>query len=201
MSDSRWSNYYQMTRQRTRPRKALLIALDQFKNESGFLPSQAIDLGCGSGSDSLYLLRSGWRVTAMDSSTDSMLALISSLPLSLSEKLLIKLCKFEGLSFLPQVHFVNASFSLPFLDKSEFYLFWPKIINSISSGGRFAGSFFGSRDDWHKRDNMTFLSYADILNLFSKLEIEYFEEEEPNEAGALDKPKHWHKYHIVAKKA
>ncbi|MFB3102465.1 MAG: class I SAM-dependent methyltransferase, partial [Alphaproteobacteria bacterium] len=64
-----WAAYYDKTGARP-PCETLLFALDRFGSESMAGPVSegrfAVDLGCGSGRDTIELLRRGWRVLAID---------------------------------------------------------------------------------------------------------------------------------------
>ena len=69
----RWKRYYANTGERP-PRKTLLLALERFAGE-GLQGGQAIDLGCGSGRDTIAMLRQGWRVLAIDAEPEAFAAL------------------------------------------------------------------------------------------------------------------------------
>ena len=68
-----WAAYYDKTGARA-PCETLLFALDRFDAEplielgAGPVSERrfAVDLGCGSGRDTIELLRRGWRVLAID---------------------------------------------------------------------------------------------------------------------------------------
>lgn len=55
-----WTNYHSKTAS-SPPRPTLLKALTLLP-----IPGHAIDLGCGSGRDTLHLLEQGWTVLAID---------------------------------------------------------------------------------------------------------------------------------------
>src|SRR6266480_3626651 len=61
-----WTRYYDAAGEQ--PRETLLFALDRFDAEAGAEVGGlfAVDLGCGTGRDSIELLRRGWRVLAID---------------------------------------------------------------------------------------------------------------------------------------
>ncbi len=204
MDNKNWVNYYKITKQKTLPRKTLMKAIELFHCRNKLnLPKFAIDLGCGSGSDSLELLKHDWSVLAIDSQAEAISILLSSCPPSLKNKLKTEVTSFESLTSLPIPQLINASYSLPFLKPEFFYKFWKLILKTLHPGGLFAGTFFGINDDWskNKRPDMTFLSYKELHQLFLPFKLELFEEEESDEVDALGHSmKHWHKYFVVAEK-
>jgi SAM-dependent methyltransferase len=66
-----WSRFYAAAG--TDPRETLLDALDRFEAEKR-APGTAVDLGCGTGRDTLELLRRGWRVVAIDSQPEAIVS-------------------------------------------------------------------------------------------------------------------------------
>jgi SAM-dependent methyltransferase len=67
MSDElTWADYYDENEDRE-PRESLLEALSRFA--SG--PHDAVDLGCGSGIDTLAILERGWWVFATDAEAEA----------------------------------------------------------------------------------------------------------------------------------
>ncbi|MBL7481528.1 class I SAM-dependent methyltransferase [Legionella bononiensis] len=200
MSIRNWTEYYKRTEKKSVPRKTLLKAIELCELEQADVPKLAIDLGCGSGVDTVALLRSGWFVLAIDAQESAINSLLTTIPQSYSGQLTSQVASFETLSHLPPAYLINASFSLPFLPPNNFYHFWHLILNSLHPGGRFAGTFFGIRDGWRTRSDMTFLSQDALNALFLTFEIEFFEEEELAHPDAMGYEKYWHKYFIVAKK-
>jgi SAM-dependent methyltransferase len=202
MNDKRWIKYYDITRVKTPPRKTLVTAIENFSNENIIFSKLAIDLGCGSGSDSIELLRHGWSVLAIDFQSAAITNLLfSAHQLSLLDNILkTKICSFETLTSLPPAYLINASFSLPFLNPDSFYKLWEIILIALHPGGRFSGSFFGIHDSWNTRSDMTFFKHEEIYDLFAQFKIEFFDEEEQDGPDALGYIKHWHKYLVVAKK-
>lgn len=108
---------------------------------------------------------------------------------------------FESLTSLPPANLINASYSLPFMNLVNFYKLWAIILILLHSGARFAGSFFGNHDSWNTKADMTLFSREEILNLFALFKIEFFEEEEQEGTDSEGNIKHWHIFHIVAKKS
>ncbi len=98
-------------------------------------------------------------------------------------------------------YLINASFSLPFCSPEDFPECWQKNIDHLAIGGRFAGQLFGDKDEWASDPSRTFHTQQQMLHLFKEnFVIEYLQVEEgllPTAAGPM---KHWHVYHVVAKK-
>ena len=159
----------------------------------------AIDLGCGAGRDTFYLLRRGWKVLAIDSQREA----ISRVRLNVLPKdrprLRTRIASFERTS-LPKCDLVNASYSLPFCSPKRFRSVWRKIVTSIRPGGRFAGHFFGINDEWASLSDMTFHSRRQTASLLRNFRIEKFQEKEWEGATSSGRKKHWHVFSVVAQK-
>ena len=160
---------------------------------------KAIDLGCGAGRDTIYLIRNGWNVLAIDREDVEDLILEK-----LNEKEMKRfrfLCQnFESIE-LEKCDLIVSNFAIPFCSKKYFDKFWNNISDSISSGGYFVGNFFGLRDSWATiNKNMTFLSKKQVTDLFEEFEIIEFDEYEKDSKTALGEFKHWHIYEIIARK-
>ncbi|MFC3909140.1 class I SAM-dependent methyltransferase [Legionella dresdenensis] len=203
MNDRNWAHYYKITKQITSPRKTLLKAIEIFSNRSKSTHTKAaIDLGCGSGADSIELLKHGWSVLAIDYQAEAISTLLSLCPPSLQNRLDTKVMPFELLTSLPRVQLINASYSLPFLREDKFYSIWNTIVDTMHQGDMFAGTFFGINDGWNSSKNldMTFFNHDDLSNLLLPFEVAFLEEEEIDKTDALGNIKHWHVYSVVAEK-
>ena len=108
LMQSRWPSYYDAVKDNP-PRPTLLIAVEAWNGSPGF----ALDLGCGSGRDTLTLLARGWRVHAIDTEQDAFVRLEQSVPTMQRGQLTWALGRFEEID-LPKANLANASFSLPF---------------------------------------------------------------------------------------
>jgi tellurite methyltransferase len=189
MSD--WAEYYDAVRGRP-PHDTLLKALARFDE-----PGQAVDLGCGDGRDTVELLRRGWRVFAVDAEAEAIERLQARV--GDSSALGTRVASFDDAEW-PRADLLNASFSLPFCPPDRFPAVWERIRASIASGGRFSGQLFGERDGWANEEDMTFQSREAAEELFRGFELERFDEEEMDGETAVGTPKHWHIFHVVARK-
>ena len=100
----------------------------------------------------------------------------------------------------PPADLVNASFALPFCPPGDFPEVWERIEQSLHPGGRFSGHLFGDRDEWSDEDDMTFQTRAGAAALLSRLEVELFDEVEEDGSTAVGEQKHWHLFHVVARR-
>jgi hypothetical protein len=94
---------------------------------------------------------------------------------------------------------VNASFSLPFCPQQEFTRVWQKIVDSLRPGGRFCGQLFGEHDDW-AGSGVVVQTRAELRGLLAPFEVELLDEFDQDGKTAVGTRKHWHVYHLVARK-
>lgn len=196
-----WPGYFKVVLGKP-PRETLLSALDRFDREAAAAadpPPLAIDLGCGEGRDTLELLSRGWRVLAIDSHPNAFDLLLPRVPSAHRDRLSAKMCGFEDLTF-PHARLINASFSLPFCEPTHFDALWSRIVAAIEPGGRFAGQFFGDRDSWASLPDRSHQTEPRARQLLADLEVEEFRIDEKDDNDAGGNPKHWHVFHIVARK-
>lgn len=185
------------------PRDTLLGALDAFDAQGPAEAPLAIDLGCGDGRDTSELLSRGWRVWAQDASDDGLRRLRARADCADAERdgrLTVVNAPFEGLTLPHGARLVNASFSLPFCPPAHFPALWSAIDAAVPPGGRFAGQLFGDRDGWAILEDRTHLSRAHTLALFDQYILERFIEEDRPSRHAGEAHKHWHVFHIIARK-
>lgn len=193
-----WPGYFQVTQGRP-PRETLLEALDRFEQEPTEEPRFAVDLGCGEGRDTAELLRRGWKVLAIDGHPDGIGRLVSRDDLVDPQRLTMQLAPFESVQ-LPRCDLLNASFSLPFCHPDHFDKLWDKIVASIAPGGRFSGQLFGDRDSWAQIDDRSHHTREQVERLLAPFDIETLKEEEREGQDCSGTNKHWHVFHIVARR-
>ena len=185
--------YYEKTKNSNTP-KNLRTFMDM-KTKPGI----CIDLGCGAGRDTAFLIKNGWKVIAIDKEdTEKMIR--SSLNEEEQNSLEFIKQDFEGNIVLQPCNLLVANASLSFCNKENFGELWNKIVNSISKNGYFVGNFFGIKDTWANSPNMTFFTKEEVIELFSSFEIINFKEVEKNGKTALGVEKHWHVFNVIAKK-
>lgn len=186
--------YYEVTKE-SRPHK-----LTQKFINMKIIPDKAIDLGCGAGRDTVYLIKNGWKVLAIDKENSK-----EYIDLKLNEEER-KNFKFQCQDFenikLEKVKLIVANFSIPFCSKDKFEDLWNSITQNIIQNGYFVGNFFGLKDSWvDNKNKKIFLSKDEVLKLFeSSFEIIDFQEIEKDGETALNGVKHWHIYNIIARK-
>jgi SAM-dependent methyltransferase len=191
-----WSEYYDKLRDRP-PRRTLVAALDAFGEVSA--ESLAIDLGCGDGRDIVEILRRGWSVVAVDAEPQA-LAKLAERDLPGAEKITPIVARMEDVPLPLGLKLVNSSFAMPLCEPERFHELWARIVEALPAGGRFSGQWYGPHDSWVGRPGITFLERDAALTLLDGCDVEMFEEEEADSTTPRGKPKHWHIFHIVARK-
>ena len=107
-------------------------------------PSNAIDLGCGAGRDTIFLINNGWKVLSIDRE-DTKEIISNKLNNEEIKKFRFNSQKFENIK-LEKTNLLVSNFSIPFCNKKHFYMFWKKITNSILKDRIFCWKFF-----WNER--------------------------------------------------
>ena len=187
-----WAKFYTHTRER--PPWPRMIKAASLVPHRG----RALDLGCGAGRDTRYLLEQGFQVTAVDADANAM-TILATFP---QERLHAVRSSFMDFVF-ERYDLINAHFSLPFLPREQFYAVFDKVRQALNPGGIFVGQFFGIHDQWNtpeRASSMTFLTREEALRALEGLEVIEFEEEDVDSVVADGSPKHWHVFHIIARK-
>ena len=192
---SEWTEYYDEHEGRE-PREMLLEVLDAFGAGE---ERSAVDLGCGSGIDTLAMLRRGWRVLAIDAEEEAIERVRRRVPGTLTARLKTVVSRMEDVELPAGVDLVWASFSLFFCRPDAFAQVWGRIGGAIEPGGRFAGELLGDRDTWAPEDDISAFTRDQAVALFEGFEVERFDEEE-EDGSATSGDKHWHLFHAIARR-
>ena len=106
--------YYDNT-QSDKPRNNVEYFINEIQCNSG----NAIELGCGAGNDTVYLIKNNWNVLAIDRE-------------DVKERIAKRLTKEELAKFkFQKQNFIVANYSLSFCNKNKFSKLWNKINDSI----------------------------------------------------------------------
>lgn len=193
-----WPGYFGVI-QGSPARETLMEALELFSNEPTDRMRTAVDLGCGEGRDTIELLKRGWKVLAIDGHPDGISRLVSRDDLVAPEHLTMQLASFERVE-IPRCDLLNASFSLPFCEPEYFESLWARIVDAIEPGGRFAGQLFGDLDSWATIPDRSHHTREQVERLLSPFSVDKLQEEERDGQDCTGAGKHWHVFHIIARK-
>jgi SAM-dependent methyltransferase len=197
------------------PRETCLRALAAFVPAPAGAERLALDLACGEGRDTRAMLARdpSWRVVALDASGEGLSRLRASLPPGDAARVRTVEMTLEavardlplalapaGIARAPRFDLVNGSFALPFCDEAAFPHLWAFVRSALATGGRFAGQFFGDRDEWARVNPRRHVSRDEALALLDGLTLEHFDEVEKEGSDALGGMKHHHLFHIVARR-
>jgi SAM-dependent methyltransferase len=185
---------YASLRARREPNALLVQAVGLLPVRNG----RALDIGAGPLNDSLFLLRAGLSVDAVDSDPHT-LSLASELS---NPRLNVVRADIRDVRIVPDAFsLVVAIHVLPFLPRADLLRTLPAIIEGLSEGGILCCTFLGPDDSWaQRRPHMTFLSRSEVSGLLSQLQPVVFSEQKYQGANAKDEPKRWHVFRGIFRK-
>ena len=159
-------------------------------------PGFGVDLGCGQGRDTLAMLRRGWRVLAIDAEEEA----IARLRIRAADepRLETRVASFADAEW-PDADLVNAGYALPFCPPDRFGALWQRVVASVCPGGRFSGQLFGDHDEW-AGSGIVVQTRAEVEELLRPFDVERLDEVDEDGSTITGRPKHWHLYHVVARK-
>jgi len=190
MKEFKWEDFYKITKDRP-PWPLLVQAISLLRRKE-----YALDLGCGAGRDTRFLLDQGFNVTAVDNDSHA-IALLANFP---QDRLRAVQASFEAFEF-ETYDLINAHFALPFTSEDRFHEVFARIKHALNADGIFVGQFFGVNDEWNTPGNqMTFLTREQAEAELKGLKVLEFHEEDVDSHVADGTPKHWHVFHIIAQK-
>jgi tellurite methyltransferase len=158
----------------------------------------ALDLGCGAGRNTRFLLSRGWHVTAVDAEPAA-IAAVSEIK---NDNLTVVQSRFEDFDFgEARYDLVCAQFTLPFTPHDKFPTVGARWKMSIKPGGYFEGQFFGTRDEWNTPGSpVNFVTREEVDRLLDGSTVVEIIEEDKEGGTATGATKHWHVFHVIAKK-
>lgn len=193
------------------PRSLLLEALDRPDAPGAVAPEpgterHAADLGCGAGTESLELLRRGYRVLAIDLHPECVEETRRrALGAGLADRLDARVGDLASLD-LPRSRFdlVHAGFALPFCPRAAWPRCWATIARSVVVGGRFVGQFFGPGEPMVRdapSGSATSLDRDAVAALREAVpgvrwSIDREDEIDRPGRGPRGEAKHWHLFHV-----
>lgn len=111
--------------------------------EMNIKPLKAIDLGCGAGRDTIYLIKNGWKVLSIDRENTKKL-ISNKLDDEEIKQFRFSIQNFENIE-LEETNLLVSNFSIPFCQKEYFNEFWKKITDSILTGRILCWKFFWTK--------------------------------------------------------
>ncbi|WP_084506934.1 class I SAM-dependent methyltransferase [Geminicoccus roseus] len=180
-------------------RETIVQALDCFEREGRVPPLRVVDLGCGVGRDTLKLLALGHHVQAIDREAVAVERLVAACPAEARPRLVPIVGRFEEAGWAP-VDLTVSSFALPFCPPDRFPALWTTIGQRLLPGGRLACQLLGPNDGFAGQPGITLHGRPEVEALLAAYRIERLEEEETDSVTPRGRAKHWHLYHLVARK-
>lgn len=197
MKKSPWSEYYKNTIDKS-ANETLMFAAGLLKNNS---KKYALDIGAGTGSDSIYLLDHGFKVIALDQELNSLDIIKNKTTKKQRKELTLENGFMENYVIENNTFdLINATFSLPFCTKTNFLKLWDNIYKGLKSNGVFSGQIFGTNDDWASNEDMSFFTNEEIDDLIMQYTPEYYVEVDEKGLIADGTEKHWHLFNVVLRK-
>lgn len=197
-----WDAYYRTVSGRE-PRDTLVAALaeagdvEALRDEAG-LPPLAVDLACGDGTDVLALLAAGWRVLAIDASPDMPAHLEPRVPPGQCDRLEVRVADFRAAE-LPSCAVLHSGFGLFFCPPADFPPMWRRIRGALAPGAVLSLHLLGRNDSWHGRPGITTHDRAEVEALLAGLRVVRLQEVE-EDGWSCDGEKHWHRWHVLARR-
>jgi len=155
--------------------------------------NNAVDLGCGSGNETVYMLNKSIKVLAIDKELNKE-NILKRVDVSFQKNVSFLQGDFNDVS-LPKSDLVISFFSLPFYDPSKFVDLWHKIYNSLNKNGYLICQLFGKEDFRNKNSKISTFTKNEIGKLLSIYDIIKFEE-----VKTIKENKKWHYYNIIVQK-
>lgn len=178
-----------------RSKNSLLNRLDDLKQLSG---GTALDIGAGSGGDSVWMIENGFTVTSLDKDASKLRA-----NEALKDKVTIVEQSWDEFVFTPDsLNLIVAQNTFPFLAREKAERVIIDAVSALKSGGFICYTLFGPKDAWSDKQNMHFVSYEDAVSFAEKLPVEIFFRSNEIGYGTMmnGDMKFWEIHRIILKK-
>ena len=175
-----------------KPVSGLISKFFNWKYSEKLTGNKAVDLGCGTGNDTEFLISKGFKVTAIDS--EEQVKDILDKKITDKTNLEIVIGDFSKIE-IPKADLILANMSLFFV-KDNFDEFIKKLLQKVNEKGFIVANFLGKEDDWDGK--RTTIEKEKLLEYFKDFDINYFSEEKYYKETSLGKNKFWHVYTIIA---
>lgn len=191
--DKDWNDFFE--EKRNAPPREYLVDAMQFVVNKGV----ALDIGAGTLRDSKFLTEQEFeKVVAFDPSM-RMFEFFEDIA---QEKLELQVSSFEIFDFKKDTYdLINAQYVFPYVSSYGFEIRFQLMLDSLKEDGLLVATFFGDRDSWHVSGEQAniFQTKEEIQVLLKDLKILQDIEIEKDDT-VNGKEKHWHRFHITARK-
>lgn len=185
-----WKEFINKTKNRE-PQHLILEAISHFENPFGYY---SLDLGCGSGVDSLAMRDAGFFVHAIDGELEAIKLLENK------HRIFPVHQNIENFEFSTIYHIVVAWNSLPFLKKKDAKKVIEDIKKSLLPGGIFVFSLFGKHDGFVKNKKAISFSFKELMSQLKGFNMVHFSEKEEEYLSVAGEMKHWHLFTGIIQK-
>lgn len=169
-------------------------------------PSSVLDLGCGTGRDTVFLLNQGCYVTALDAHPKA-IEITREQTSHAADRVTLIQSRIEDMQLPQQYDLISSTLTMPYINASNFHSVWSNIVQHIACGGRFSGQFWGENHDgrfkWVKTKYNTprFISLSNLLDLFAVMfDIEKLDPFFGERVTTSDGIFLWHQFDVIARK-
>jgi tellurite methyltransferase len=155
----------------------------------------ALDLGCGTGRESIFLARQGYQVEAIDRNAAHVEQLNAE---TREDNLSVKAiqARIEDYQIVPNKYsLITARHSLSFIpDATRVLRIIKTMIDGLKPDGMVCFTLFGTRDGWSSRTDMTFFEYGPMIAFLDSLPLSlYYRSSGEYFANTIDgMNKFWH---------
>jgi len=194
-----WRSYNAKQTERE-PRPLLVMAMEA----AGIGAERtAIDLGCGAGVEVAALADAGWNTIGIDSSpgtTELVRQVVGGRsPAGLQRTEVREESLRDAAKSLPPADLIYSGYALPYVHPTDFPAVWAAIRGAMTPGAILAVQLFGDHDSYFGEDDWNFHTEEEARALVDGLDIVQFEVEDAD-GMAAGGPKHWHVFHIIARR-